>query len=196
MLEAAEVLGIDIDIHVSNQNEQTPTLEKSFDPEGLAMKEELFADVDLKEEGSADDVIEEDKDGTFQCKICDYKTTSKGNKSNMTRHIKMKHSSNTPVYKCLSPGCIFRTKQKSRLKAHNDGKHKGVRFDCNFCEYQTPLRENLGKHLQARHAGENAFAFPCDLCNFKGFEAADLKNHTVVKHRVHNQKQSMQQDLA
>ena len=197
MLEAAELLGIDIDIHVANQNEQTPSPDNSeqpLEPEGLVMKEELVAGEDVKEEGVADDVIKEEDDGTFQCKICDYKTTRKGNKSNMHRHVKMVHSSNSlPVYKCPLPGCIFRTKQKTRMKYHNEGKHKGVRFNCGFCQYQTHYRENLLKHIEARHAaGEEAFAWQaCDLCNFKGLDLADLKSHTKIKHERPINKQSI-----
>ena len=192
MLEAAELLGIDIDIHVGNQNEQTqsPPEIQSLESEGPVVKEELIADEDV-----TDDVIKEEEDGTFQCKKCDYKTTRKSNKGNMRRHIKVVHSLNSPIYKCPLPGCVFRTKQKSRMKSHNEGKHLGVRFDCVFCQYQTPYRENLGKHVEANHGGENAFAWPCDLCNFKGLNVAELKKHTKIKHERRIHKQSMLKEI-
>ena len=200
VLEAAELLGIDIDIHVGNQNEETPEdNNQTLEPEDLVMKEELAADEDVKEDGVADDdtddAIEEEEDGTFQCKRCDYKTTRKSNKGNLRRHIRMVHSSNSPIYKCSVPGCTYITKGKSRMRAHTEGKHNGVRFDCGFCEYQTPYRENLGKHVDARHADEKtAFAWPCDLCNFKGLFESELKTHNKIKHERRLYKQSMLQD--
>ena len=192
MLEAAELLGIDIDIHVGDQNEQTSPSEnshQSLEPEGLVLKEELVADEEV-----TDDAIKEEEDGTFQCKKCDYKTTRKGNKGNMNKHIKMVHSSNNPIFKCPLPGCIYRTKEKRRMKSHNEGKHLGVRFDCGFCQYQTPYRENLGKHVEANHGGKKALAWPCDLCNFKGLNVAELKSHTKIKHERRIHKQSMLQE--
>ena len=198
MLEAAELLGIDIDIHVASQDEQTQYTENSqqtLDPEGLAVKEELVADEDAKEDGVKwMDVVTEGEDGTFQCKSCDYKTTRKSNKGNMRRHIKTVHLSNSPLFKCPLPGCTFKTQTKGRMRAHNEGKHNGVRFDCGFCEYQTPYRENLGKHVEARHADEPAFAWPCGLCNFKGLNAAELKRHNKIKHERRIYKQSMLQE--
>ena len=195
MLEAAELLGIDIDIHVANQDEQTTSATENnlqtLEPEDFVVKEELVADEkDVKEDIVADDGIKEGEDGTFQCKRCDYKTTRKSNKGNMTRHVKTVHSSNISVFKCPQPRCIFRTQTKGRMRAHKEGKHNGVRFDCDFCEYQTPYRENLGKHVEARHADEpSAFAWPCDLCNFKGLDEAELRNHSKIKHNRHIQRQ-------
>ena len=198
MLEAAELLGIDIDIHVENQKEQTQSppenTHQNLDPEGPFVKEESVADEGVKEEEVPDDLIKEEEDGTFQCKVCDYKTTRKGNKGNMNKHIKMVHSSNNPIYKCPLPECTYRTKEKRRMKSHNEGKHLGVRFDCVFCQYQTPYRENLGKHVEANHGGEKAFAWPCDLCNFKGLNVAELKSHTKIKHERRIHKQSMLQE--
>ena len=197
MLEAAELLGIDIDIHVANQNEEMPQnaedSQHAREPEGLEVKEELATGgEDVKEDEVADEDLKEGEDGTIQCKRCDYKTR-KSSKGNMIRHIKMVHSSNSPSYNCLLPGCTFRTKNKGRLRAHNEGKHNGVRFNCGFCEYQTPYRENLGKHVDARHADEPAFKWPCDLCNFKGLNASELKSHKKIKHERHSYKQPMLQ---
>ena len=88
MLEAAELLGIDIDIHVANQDEQTPeNSQQTLHPEGLAVKEELVADEADAKEGGVKwmDVVKEGEDGTFQCKSCDYKTTRKSNKGNTSQ---------------------------------------------------------------------------------------------------------------
>ena len=176
VLEAAELLGIEIDIHVENRNEQTPRLE-NFHPSptpGNPEKEDFSGD----EEKAA--VMEEEQDGTFHCKICDHKASRKGN---LNKHIKMIHSGNTPLYQCPSLGCIFKTKEKSHMKSHNKAKHLGVRFDCTFCQYQTPYRKSLGKHVEAKHTGEaTPFAFPCELCNFKGFDQAQLRSHNRIKH--------------
>ena len=144
MLEAAELLGIDIDIHVENPNEQKPPQENSHQGlklENLVNKEDLVVDVKPAE-------TEEAQDGTLQCKSCDH-TASR--KSNLNKHIKMIHSSNNPLYKCPSIGCIFKNKDKYHMKSHIEAKHKGVRFDCSFCQYQTPYKKSLRKHIEARH---------------------------------------------
>ena len=185
MLEAAELLGIDIDIHVANPNEQTPPLQNSPKSESLVKEEGVAGDVKLP-------VAEEDDDGTLQCKSCDH-TASR--KSNLNKHIKMIHSTNSPLYKCPSLGCIFKTKEKSHMKSHNEAKHKGVRFDCSFCPYQTPYKKSLRRHIETKHTiGTTLFVLPCDLCNFKGLDEAELRNHSKIKHNRHIQRQQMLQE--
>ena len=150
VLEAAELLGIDIDIHVSN--EQTTPLQSSQQSpksENLVKEEVLAGDVKLA-------VTKEEHDGTLQCKICDH-TASR--KSNLNQHTKMIHSTNSPLYKCPSLGCIFKTKEKYYMRSHNEAKHKGVRFDCSLCQYQTPYKKSLRRHIERKHtSGTTPFA--------------------------------------
>ena len=188
MLEAAELLGLDIDIHVANPNEQIPPLQNSQQspkPENLVKKEGLAGDVKLT-------VTEEEDDGTLQCKSCDHKASRKGN---LNKHILMIHSTNSPLYKCPSLGCLFKTKEKSHMKSHNEAKHKGVRFDCSLCPYQTPYKKSLRRHIETKHTSETTpLAWPCDLCHFKALDEAELRNHNKIKHNRHIQRQSMLQE--
>ena len=120
-----------------------------------------------------------EEDGTFQCKTCDHTTTRKGN---MRIHNKV-HSSNIPLFKCLSAGCMFKAKRKGHMQTHDEAKHKGLRFDCNLCDYQTAYRKDLGRHIEGKHkSGNSPFAWPCDVCNFKGLDISELKIHTSMRH--------------
>ena len=69
------------------------------------------------------------------------------------------------------------------MQTHDEAKHKGLRFDCNLCDYQTAYRKDLGRHIEGKHkSGTSAFAWPCDVCNFKGFDISELKVHVNIRH--------------
>ena len=177
VLEAAELLGIDIDLHVADETEQSPLIGSeesrvSFSTEENSVVEDFKTDAKLE-------VMQMEEDGIFQCKACEYRTTRKGN---MTNHTRV-HSSNSYLYKCPKNGCVFKAKSKSHMHSHNDAKHKGVRFDCNLCDYQTAYRKDLGRHVQGKHKGGTPFAWPCDKCNFKGMNIRELKFHIKTRHK-------------
>ena len=177
VLEAAELLGIDIDIHVVDKAEQTPPVESE-----ASLGSFLKPDEDSKLDVNLGETMEMEADGTFECKTCDYTTTRKGN----MRNHKQVHSSNEPFYKCPSDGCSFKTKAKSHMRIHTGAKHKGLRIDCSFCDYQTAYRKDLGKHIEKKHtSGTSPFAAPCNICNFKGLDVDELKIHINNRHR-HN----------
>ena len=78
---------------------------------------------------------------------------------------------------------MFKTNFKSHMRIHDEAKHKGLRFDCNLCDYQTAYRKDLGKHMKCKHeGGTSPFAWPCDKCSFKGLDVKDLKIHMNKKH--------------
>ena len=176
VLEAAELLGIDIDIHVADKIEETPpTIEREESPGGSFLIAQTTTAEDSKLE-----VIKMEEDGTFQCKACDYTTTRK---EDMKNHDKV-HSSNNPFYKCPSGGCMFKTKAKSHMRIHDEAKHKGLRFDRKFCDYQTAYKKDLGKHIERKHeSGTSPFTWPCDICNFKGLDVSELKVHINKRHK-------------
>ena len=108
--------------------------------------EENFGNFLTSEDSKFGAKLEMKEDGTFQCKSCDYKTTRKGN----MRNHKRVHSSNS-LFKCPSEGCMFKTKRKGHMQTHDEAKHKGLRFDCNLCDYQTAYRKDLGKHIEKKN---------------------------------------------
>ena len=91
-----------------------------------------------------EEALEMKEDKTFECKTCAYTTTRK---RNMINHNRV-HSPS--IYKCQSEGCAFKTKAKSHMQIHEEVKHKGVRIDCNFCDYQMAYRKDLGKHIEKK----------------------------------------------
>ena len=187
VLEVAEILGIDIDIHVENQSrklkidvanlfEETPSLENV--DQNMSEREQ---EGKIVADGTKPSVEVGGKDGTIKCNLC---TSTFSSTANLRRHIGMNHSANVSLFRCASPGCSFSTKQKARLKGHKATKHNGVRFNCADCQFQTAWREALGKHIEAKH-NKVGFPWPCDLCTFKGLDEAELKSHTKIKHSLH-----------
>lgn len=179
VLEAAELLRIDIDIHVANKTERTSPPTGSEDSlEGSFLEAQATAAEDSKTDLNLEG-IKMEEDGTFQCKTCDYTATRKGD---MKNHDKV-HSFNNSFYKCPSGGCMFKTKIKSHMRIHDGAKHKGLRFDCKLCDYQTAYKKDLGKHIERKHeSGTSPFSWPCGNCNFKGLDISDLKIHINKRH--------------
>ena len=185
MLEVAELLGIDIDIHVEDQsNKLKENVADLF--EETPLPENADQNIELKGVQRRKIVADEDKstlevgeeEGTIQCNLC---SNIFSTKPNLRRHKRMNHSVNVSLFKCTIPGCSFSTKQKSRLKEHKATKHDGVRFNCANCQFQTSWREALGKHIESKH-DKIGFPWPCDLCTFKGLNEGELGSHTKIKH--------------
>ena len=175
VLEAAELLGIDIDIHVeANTGPAPPAIENesvqdtSSDDHKIELKYELT------------EAIEGD---SFLCKLCDYTTTSETN----LREHKKTHLPENSMYKCRIDGCTFKAKTKNHMKTHNEAKHKGMRYNCQLCDYQTAYRKDLGRHLEGKHkSGASPFAWPCNICHFRGMDTTELQIHVNKRHKKHS----------
>ena len=162
VLEAAELLGIDIDIHVVDPNNANEVLDPRLDhneelPSIGSGLQSAPPNLPVKEEMLSEDL----KPGMI------------------------KDPSTKPLYKCPSAGCDFKTKEKGYMRKHNETKHQGVRFDCNLCDYQTPFKKSLGKHIVTKHPSVSPFPWPCDVtseCNFKGLDMNELTLHKKRKH--------------
>ena len=173
VLEAAELLGIDIDIHVE-ANTGPPAIENE--------SVQVIFTEDHKKEVKYE-LTEAIEDDSFLCKLCDYSTTTK---TNLGEHKKT-HLPENSMYKCRIDGCIFKAKTKNHMKTHNEAKHKGMRYNCHLCDYQTAYRKDLGRHLEGKHkSGASPFAWPCNICHFRGMDTTELQIHVNKRHKKHS----------
>ena len=70
------------------------------------------------------------------------------------KHIKAEHEG--VRYECDQ--CDNKAKEKSNLKKHIDGEHKGLvvaskTFPCSQCDFKVMCRKNLIKHTESEHLG-------------------------------------------
>ena len=177
VLEVAELLGMDIDIHVDSNAEVE---ENSHETEEATAKMEAVAkmEVVLKEEPNeslSELFITRESDGQFMCNSCDFSTAKK---VEMRNHKKMLHENS--IFSCS--GCDYKTKVKSHLKSHYEAKHAGVRFDCKFCDHQTAYKKALTRHIILRHS--NGKTLSCTLCSFTSFDKKDLGRHIRTTHGI------------
>ena len=56
---------------------------------------------------------------------------------------------------------------------------KGIKYQCDECDYKATLKENLKKHKMSVHIG---FKYPCDQCDYKATQKGDLKKHRLSVH--------------
>ncbi len=45
----------------------------------------------------------------------------------------------------------IQTSEKPHLKAHIKGKHEGLRFSCQMCDFETLHDANLRRHIKIKH---------------------------------------------
>lgn len=109
---------------------------------------------------------------------CGYTTNEK---SNLTRHIKSKHTAEkTFLYNCSENDCHYKTDDKSKFTRHITSKHGNKReFVCNLCSKAFKSRDNLNEHFQT-HSNTK---LKCELCPDKEFSSKpSLRNHVREYH--------------
>ena len=75
--------------------------------------------------------------------------------------------------------CDYQSAKPSNLNRHIQSRHEGVRYPCNQCYYKTADKGNLNKHIQARHDGGK---YACEECDYKAAQKRDFKAHIESKH--------------
>ncbi len=127
---------------------------------------------------------------SFQCELCEYKTSKK---SNLKRHKEQLHE----VGDKMCEFCQFVTKRTDNLKRHIESKHKVDRrkptvkesktvtkgstiLCCDQCDYKTPKKDHLKRHTSSKHSNIH---FPCRQCNFTTNRQDNLKRHCLLVHK-------------
>ena len=76
--------------------------------------------------------------------------------------------------------CDYVTVRSGRLKVHKASKHEGIRHKCEQCEYSAPSREGLKSHKKIKHGGVR---HSCDQCDYTASTLLLLKHHNESKHK-------------
>ena len=78
------------------------------------------------------------------CIICGYKVTAKGA---LHAHIEIKHKGK--MFQCIS----FNKEYKSgpALGYHTLSVHQDIKYKCDFCEYSSPQKSDLTRHIKSVH---------------------------------------------
>ena len=65
------------------------------------------------------------------------------------------------------------------MKQHKEGKHEGIRYPCDQCDYASTTTTHLERHKEYKHEG---IRYPCDQCDFTFITSSRLKMHKDSKH--------------
>ena len=72
------------------------------------------------------------------------------------------------------------TIQKKGLKTHIEAIHKGIRYNCDQCDYKATQPGGLKRHKLLHDV--HSFEFGCDICDYQGKTQEYLNKHMKVKH--------------
>ena len=143
--------------------------------------------------------LESSKGLAYSCESCNYKAKSP---SDIARHKLYKHTSEETKQKvlkykeCAYKDCLFKTRQRSRLKIHIESQHEGIiHFRCNYmnCAFKTDDKKSLRRHTKTHqkriqehvHSGvlEQKKLIKCKFpkCMFRATKE-DVVQHTGSEH--------------
>ncbi|XP_066501632.1 zinc finger protein 462 isoform X2 [Hoplias malabaricus] len=93
-----------------------------------------------------------------------------------------------PGHPCGHCDRVFMSMQglRSHERSHSavaliNREHK---YSCQYCQFQSPFRHNLDRHVQSHHGHHKPFR--CKLCPFKSAYLSRLKNHLHKSHAGEN----------
>ncbi|KYB27134.1 Transcription factor grauzone-like Protein [Tribolium castaneum] len=120
-----------------------------------------------------------DPDFRFACQFCDYKAKRS---DYLRQHLYGRHMSKIlRAHSC--DHCDFKSIDRARLKSHQVAKHT-VKCDfdylqCSQCQYKTPFKFVLNRHVTSKHGPDR---LKCDQCEFVTKYKLSLRNHILLKH--------------
>jgi len=144
-------------------------------------------------------------DNVYQCNLCDYKSNRlynykshvqtrhenkkfpckycvfEGNSKSSLRSHKLNYHAdilNKPWFYCDQ--CDYHTPKKDLLKRHVGSQHEGLRYSCSQCGFSAAQKSGLLRHVQNKHEERT---YPCDLCDYEARDRFTLKSHLIAKHR-------------
>ena len=117
-----------------------------------------------------------------ECSECDYKTcmSNRLNRHIPTVHLKIKN------FTCHV--CCKKFSYNSILQQHVNSLHKGVKYNCSQCSFQSSHPGNLKSHVKDVHEKINDLI--CDHCDLRFSQAGNLKRHVKVRHNEGGRKLS------
>ncbi|EFX63233.1 hypothetical protein DAPPUDRAFT_268813, partial [Daphnia pulex] len=110
--------------------------------------------------------------GDFKCSVCDFTTRSR---VTLQRHERLTHLKKK-FFRCVK--CNYVTHVKARYTKHVKY-HSMPMIKCDLCEFRTPYKWNLDRHLK-NHMGGGMYQ--CSLCNFTAHIKQSLTVHIQNHH--------------
>ena len=108
------------------------------------------------------------------CEHCGYRTTHSGR---LKRHVRAVH---LKAENCHCKDCGARFSTSYHLKRHVNTKHKGVRYNCDQCDYKATQLGHLKTHIRVVHLKIKNYS--CEECDYKAHQLKDLKIHIKAVH--------------
>ena len=123
----------------------------------------------------------------FTCEVCDKNFSEKRLLSlhKRTHHEKV-------VHKCNFDGCDFETTFVSSICTHKKNVHEGIIFYCEFCNYKSPRKGDVTRHMTSLHA--KIKKHKCDYCDYRSYRLYSVKLHVSKRHQDSSVKVSDVQD--
>ncbi|XP_040568391.1 uncharacterized protein [Lepeophtheirus salmonis] len=121
----------------------------------------------------------------FRCEECSYETSIKSTYvGHMAEHASISEPLKKTKLKCMK--CLKEFRSKVGLQLHLK-KHFNDTYVCSVCDFKTPQRINLIKHMASKHKkgidGKDLSSdFKCKLCSFECVAEHLLKSHLLRKH--------------
>merc|ERR1712242_322784 len=75
--------------------------------------------------------------------------------------------------------CDFVTIDKGSLKRHINGQHEGIKHKCDFCDYENAQIGNVKKHIETKHQN---IVYHCPYCELKAKHKCYLDQHVKKIH--------------
>ncbi|XP_063881967.1 uncharacterized protein LOC135112036 isoform X3 [Scylla paramamosain] len=133
-------------------------------------------DQDTDQDGSP---VKGDDKKLYNCQQCDYSCKSRKllNRHETSYHLKRR------FFRCVK--CNYVTHLKGRYTKHLKY-HQLPILKCDFCDFRTPYRWNLDRHL--KNHNEACGEFRCHLCNFtaqiKQSLTVHISNHHLTTEQI------------
>lgn len=133
-------------------------------------------DQELDQDGSP---IKGDDKKLYSCEQCSYSCRSRKllNKHETSYHLKRR------FFRCVK--CNYVTHLKGRYTKHLKY-HQLPILKCDYCDFRTPYRWNLERHL--KNHNEDCGEFKCHLCNFtaqiKQSLTVHISNHHLTSEQI------------
>ena len=70
--------------------------------------------------------------------------------------------------------------------------HEGIKYKCEFCDYEANRTDRLKTHVQTVHEG---FKYFCEFCNFEAARKDRLKKHLELVHERVNKYEKSEEGL-
>ena len=179
-------------------------LDESMEDDNSELQERSSTNADAEEKLLPTATLNTAENEIFQCNKCDYKSHVKRNfQGHMSyfhrgfrycdlceKKFRVQHQLTEHIrvaheglkFECNY--CEFQGSSKKTIKIHTEAKHEGIKYKCDFCDTKLSIKSNLRLHILSVHKG---VTYNCNYCDYKTLanNKRGLRNHIERKHPKH-----------